>query len=66
MRALLQTITDREAATEKRLNEMNIQLEKVHKDNADLRREQTDNLADVLEKICRHFYYGLSCCWSLQ
>uniref|UniRef100_A0A1I7S6U1 Ge1_WD40 domain-containing protein n=1 Tax=Bursaphelenchus xylophilus TaxID=6326 RepID=A0A1I7S6U1_BURXY len=53
LRKLLQAITEKNNSTEKRLNDMNIQLEKVHKDNADLRREQTDNLADVLEKICR-------------
>ncbi|CAD5205551.1 unnamed protein product [Bursaphelenchus okinawaensis] len=51
LRKLLQNITEKSTATEKRLNEMNIQLEKIHKDNTDLRREQTDNLADVLEKI---------------
>lgn len=50
-RHLVQSVLEKQTATEQRLSEMSIELEKVHTDNADLRREQTDNLADVLEKI---------------
>jgi hypothetical protein len=40
---------------EKRTEELNAQLERINKAHYDLRREQTDNLSDVLEKICKSF-----------
>lgn len=49
--------------------EMSIQLEKLNKAYTDLRREQTDNLADVLEKICMFpslFYLHLAAFYCSQ
>ncbi|KAI6218910.1 Ge1-WD40 domain-containing protein [Aphelenchoides besseyi] len=54
VRKLLQTVAELQEQgreNEKRMAEVNIQLEKINKGHQDLRREQTDNLADVLEKI---------------
>lgn len=39
---------------DKKNDDLNGQLEKLNKAHCDLRREQTDNLSDVLEKICEH------------
>ncbi|KAI6174914.1 Ge1-WD40 domain-containing protein [Aphelenchoides bicaudatus] len=53
-------LTDLCHRQEKRTEELNAQLEKMNKDNLainnanyDFRREQADNLSDVLEKICK-------------
>jgi predicted RNase H-like nuclease (RuvC/YqgF family) len=43
---------------EKRTEDLNAQLEKINKAHYDLRREQTDNLSDVLEKICKLFWWS--------
>jgi DNA gyrase/topoisomerase IV subunit A len=54
MRKLQQTVGDLTeicSRHEKRTDELQLQLEKINKAHSDNRREQTDNLADVLEKI---------------
>lgn len=45
---------------EKKNEDLNVQLEKINKAHCDLRREQTDNLSDVLEKICKLEAFKLS------
>ena len=37
---------------DKQMADMAIQMEKLNKAHSDLRREQTENLANVLESIC--------------